>query len=39
MNTPSEHTFATQAAAAVYEEGAVQLPSDPLYYVHVVAVP
>ena len=39
MNTPSVHTFATQAAAVVYEGGAVQFPSDPLYCVHVVAVP
>ena len=39
MNNPSVHTFATQAAAEVYEGGAVQSPSDPLYWMHVIAVP
>ena len=35
----SVQTFATQAAAVVWDEGAVQLPSLPIYYVQVDAVP
>ena len=35
----SEHTFGAQAAAEVWDEGAEQFPSVPIYYKQVVLVP